>query len=260
MSKKAAKNHKEKEKEKDAEPVKAQYKHVPTHAAFDALSGSPASWSHGDRPKIREQNKRRSELAMSRTGSSLSTVTMNAATNIQKHPLPRNSSYSSYNPTWFDRGGDLNYSFERSDQPAKRQKPSRGHSYHDSGLGSSTRPSPLASNVQSEGVSPAMSSGNSTSSHHSSENLEMPRNVNRQSMRPQPIVYAEQDIFDKLHKSTNRKLGEAPLHDSPLLFPRCLYRPQWRHRKRSKRSVGVCWAERKPSPLCEHREEERLLI
>lgn len=35
------------------------------------------------------------------------------------------------------------------------------------------------------------------------------------SQRPQPIVYAEKDIFDRLHTSTTRKLGEAPLYDSP---------------------------------------------
>jgi hypothetical protein len=29
------------------------------------------------------------------------------------------------------------------------------------------------------------------------------------------MVYAEKDIFDRLHTSTTRKLGEAPLYDSP---------------------------------------------
>jgi hypothetical protein len=28
-------------------------------------------------------------------------------------------------------------------------------------------------------------------------------------------VYAEKDIFERLHTSTTRKLGEAPLYDSP---------------------------------------------
>jgi hypothetical protein len=43
----------------------------------------------------------------------------------------------------------------------------------------------------------------------------MPQNSKRTSVRPQPIVYAEQDVFDRLHTSTTRKLGEAPLYDSP---------------------------------------------
>jgi hypothetical protein len=155
LSKRAAKQHKEKEKEKDAEPVKVPYKHIPTHAAYDALNGAPPSWKHDDRIKIKEQHKRRSEMALSRTGSSLSTMSyLNAAAGpSQAPPLPRNSSYSSYNPTWFDRGGDLNYSFERTDPVPRRQKPSRGHSYHDSGIGPSVGPSPLASNMQSEGTS-----------------------------------------------------------------------------------------------------------
>lgn len=200
-----------KEKEKEVES-KVPYKHVPTHAAFDALSGAPASWNYDDRPKIKEQNKRRSQMAISRTGSSLSTVSyMNAAASSSSAPyIPRNVSYNSYNPTWFDRGGDPNYSFE---PVPKRYKPSKGHSYNDSGIGPSIGPSPLASNVQSEEVSPVISSGNSTSSD--SDHLEMAQNRNRTSVRQQPTVYADQDIFDKLHTSTNRKLGEAPLYDTP---------------------------------------------
>lgn len=243
MSRKAAKEHKQQAAESQKEAVvKVPYKHTPTHAAVDALSGAPSSWKLEDRSKIKAHHKRRSEMVISRTGSSLSNVSyMNAAAGPSTMPpLPRNSSYSSYNPTWFDRGGDVYYQNETQQQ--KRYKPSRGHSYHDSGIG----PSPLASNVQSEGtssntsslqqiplsestfqsqfdnrltssaeVSPVVSSGNSTTSN-SSDNLEIsvtPK-PNRMSQRPQPIVYAEKDIFDRLHTSTTRKLGEAPLYDT----------------------------------------------
>jgi hypothetical protein len=128
-------------------------------------------------------------------------------------PLPRNSSYNSYNPTWFDRGGEIYYS--NNDGTQKRFKQARGHSYHDSGIG----PSPLGSKDQSEDASPVISSGNSTNS--SSDNLEMAASKsNRLSQRLQPIVYAERDIFDRLHKSTTRKLGEAPLYDSPPMKPK----------------------------------------
>jgi len=231
--------------------VTVPYKHIPTHAAVDALSGAPSSWKHEDRPKIKEHHKRRSQMVISRTGSSLSTTSyMNAAAgpSLQAPPLPRNSSYSSYNPTWYDRSGDVYYSRDKGKQ---RQ---RGHSYNDSGLGPSIRPSPLASNIHSEGtssrnsihqstaymgstdqsqtndrltpdveVSPVVSSGNSTTSI-SSDNLEIPNHSQPSrleissrpsSSRPQPNVYAEQDIFDRLHTSTTRKLGEAPLYDSP---------------------------------------------
>ena len=231
--------------------VKVPYKHVPTHAAVDALSGAPSSWKAEDRPKIKEHHQRRSQMVISRTGSQLSNVSyMNAAAGPTLQPaLPRNNSYSSYNPTWFDRGGD---SYYPPDSSSKRQRPSKGHSYHDSGLGPSIGPSPLGSNFQSEGtssntnqqrtkayiqsmcqsqsenqltpdaeVSPVVSSGNSTTSN-SSENLEMKiaSNPNRMSQRPQPIVYAEKDIFDRLHTSTTRKLGEAPLYDSPHIRSR----------------------------------------
>jgi hypothetical protein len=190
-------------------------------------------------------------MAVSRTTSTLSTTSyLNSAAGPSNGapPLPRNSSYSSYNPTWFDRGGDVYYSREPA---AKRQKASRGHSYHDSGIGPSVGPSPLASNMHSEGelflhsssvsqsltiysdVSPVISSGNSTTSD-SSDNLEIsvapnrhyhiPKrpesirtdsNISNRMSRPQPITYAEKDIFSRLHTSTTRKLGEAPLYDSP---------------------------------------------
>lgn len=213
MSRKAAKDVKAKqaEKEKTADATaKIPYKHTPTHAAVDALSGAPSSWKSEDRGKIMEHHKRRSQMAISRTASSLSTMSyMNSAAGPSSSapPLPRITSYSSYNPTWYDRTGDLGYS---NDAVSKRHKPNRGHSYNDSGIG----PSPLASNVQSEEVSPVVSSGNSTTSNNSSDNLEMANN-NSMSQRPQPMVYAEKDIFDRLHTSTTRKLGEAPISASP---------------------------------------------
>lgn len=156
-SRKAAKEHKVKSSEKDKngnDVVKMPYKHVPTHAAVDALSGAPSSWKLEDRSKIKEHHQRRSQMVISRTGSSVSTMSyMNAAAGprSQAPPLPRNSSYSSYNPTWFDRGGDI---YHTSGEPSqKRYKPSRNHSYHDSGIGPSVGPTPLASNINSEGTS-----------------------------------------------------------------------------------------------------------
>src|SRR6187402_3478162 len=83
MSRKAAKEHKVKAAEKEKDPnevVKLPYKHVPTHAAVDALSGAPSSWKHEDRPKIKEHHQRRSQMVISRTGSTLSTTSyMNSA-------------------------------------------------------------------------------------------------------------------------------------------------------------------------------------
>lgn len=153
-SRKAAKTHKEKIAAKEVD-VTVPYKHVPTHAAVDALSGAPSTWKADDRSKIKEHHKRRSQMAISRTASSLSTVSyLNpaAGSSSQAPPMPRNSSYSSYNPTWNERGDQSLYPTEAPTQ--KRYKVSRGqstgsvtgHHYHDSGIG----PSPLASNYHSE--------------------------------------------------------------------------------------------------------------
>jgi len=155
MSRKAAKQHKEKAAEKViSEVVKTPYKHVPSHAAVDALSGAPSSWKQEDRPKIAAHHKRRSQMVISRTGSSLSTMSYANATagpSSQAPPLPRNSSYGSYNPAWFDKSDQTYYLDQQPGQ--KRYRPSRGHSYNDSGIGASVGPSPLASNTQTEGIS-----------------------------------------------------------------------------------------------------------
>jgi hypothetical protein len=149
---KAAKDHKAKkevENKENEEPVKVPYKHIPTHAAVDALSGAPSSWKHEDRSKIKKHHQRRSQMTISRTQSTLSAASyLNAAAGPSTMPeLPRNTSYDSYNPTWFDRGGDV-----YRDPASRRQlQKHRGHSYNDSGMGASIRPSPLASNIQSEG-------------------------------------------------------------------------------------------------------------
>ncbi len=71
-SKKAAKMHKKIASEQiSAENVpKPPYKHIPTHAYLDALSGCPSSWMHEDRIKIMEQRAER--RSMKSTDPSLS--------------------------------------------------------------------------------------------------------------------------------------------------------------------------------------------
>lgn len=226
-SRKAAKEHKVKSAEKEADkPITVPYKHIPTHAAIDALNGSPSSWKYEDLPKIKEHHKRRSQMAISRTHSMLSTTSyMNAAAgpSTSVPPLPRNISYNSHNSTWFNRDGDLYYSSENTH---RKPKQSRHLSYQDSALG----PSPLGTEVPSEGislpyssslarltpsiaVSPVISSGNSTTSN-SSDNLDI-SNSKQNASRPQPVVYAENYFLEQLHTSTHRKLGEAPVYSSP---------------------------------------------
>jgi hypothetical protein len=158
LSRKAAKEHKVKAAGKDADkPDAVPYKHIPTHAAVDALNGAPSSWKYEDLPKIKEHHKRRSQMAISRTQSMLSTTSyMNAAAGPSTDipPLPRASSYTNYsthNSTWFNRDGDLYYPTEPT---PRKMKPSRNQSYQDSALGRS----PLATEVSSEGTPPPCSS------------------------------------------------------------------------------------------------------
>ncbi|KAK8052097.1 hypothetical protein PG993_003482 [Apiospora rasikravindrae] len=83
-----AKDHSAKaaEKTKDEE-TKKPYRHVPTHAALDAMAGTPSSWRDEERPRILEQHRRRSAM-----GTNL----------VRTQGYPRDStmsyvSYSSYN-------------------------------------------------------------------------------------------------------------------------------------------------------------------
>ncbi|KAK0715847.1 hypothetical protein B0H67DRAFT_645538 [Lasiosphaeris hirsuta] len=69
-SRQAAKERRTKQAESKKEEDKTPYRHVPKHAAIDALSGGPASFRDGDRPAILEQNQRRSMMTASGVGMS----------------------------------------------------------------------------------------------------------------------------------------------------------------------------------------------
>ncbi|XXG94444.1 dolichyl-phosphate beta-glucosyltransferase [Hypoxylon texense] len=103
------------------EAVKLPYKHVVTHAALDALSGAPSGWKHTDRPKIMEQNRRRTAMAaseanlagMPRVGSSMSYVSHASVYSTPVVPLPKNYSYGNIPASWREQLGG----------------PQEGHSY-----------------------------------------------------------------------------------------------------------------------------------
>ncbi len=69
-------------KAKGEDTAKVPYKHIPTHAAIDAMYGAPNAFKEFDRAIILEQNRRRSAMSsngasiksMPRHGSSLSAV------------------------------------------------------------------------------------------------------------------------------------------------------------------------------------------
>lgn len=96
--------------EKKEDEVKTPYKHVPKHAAADAIASAPPSWREDDRQKIQEQNRRRSAMAASsqsmnmmpgvpRVGSSLSHVSYPTDQNVTPMVrLPRAYSYTGISP------------------------------------------------------------------------------------------------------------------------------------------------------------------
>jgi hypothetical protein len=125
-SRQQAKEHNQKEAEKaQKEAAHAPYRHVPTHAAIDALSGAPPSWKHDDRAKIVDLNRRRSAMAASgrdmrmpgppslaglpRVASSLSHVSYPSLHANPSGYMPRAYSYTGVPPvpSWPDRGVDM---------------------------------------------------------------------------------------------------------------------------------------------------------
>lgn len=115
-SRQAAKHHaaKEAELKKQEEAKKTPYKHVPKHAALDALSCGPASCREEDRVRIQEENRRRNAM----TASGTSTPTYNGLPRAQSmlstvsyptmhaNPIvhPGTYSYSPAHPSRFQHG------------------------------------------------------------------------------------------------------------------------------------------------------------
>lgn len=91
-SRQLAKEHNAKlaEQKKQDSSKSTPYRHIPTHAASDAISSAPPAWREAaDRPRIAEHNRRRS--AMAAAGLSMN---MPSTTNV--HAIPRVSSSLSY--------------------------------------------------------------------------------------------------------------------------------------------------------------------
>lgn len=92
-AKQAADSQKGKNIAAKSDPKPVPYKHIPTHAATDALLGAPATWRERDKKAIQAQNQRRSQLNLNQNRSSLSNVTSlnrdqsftSAATDQWKH-------------------------------------------------------------------------------------------------------------------------------------------------------------------------------
>lgn len=92
-AKKAANKHKASIAKQSTDDAPAPYRHIPTHAAVDALSGAPSSWREEDRSAIKAQHKRRSMMTRNDSGIS----------NLKRNSSYNNSTYS--NSTY--HGSDL---------------------------------------------------------------------------------------------------------------------------------------------------------
>ncbi|EFQ27683.1 hypothetical protein CGRA01v4_02921 [Colletotrichum graminicola] len=202
-SRQQAKEHKQKQVEKTTEAPNEPYRHVPTHAAFDALSGAPSSFKHEDRPRIMEQNRRRSVMASSgltkmsrlslpRVSSSLSHVTYPSENATPMSIMPRAYSYSGGPPAaqfWHERNKNSVYSgTDGSRISLKGKEVDRSW---ESGRNSPT-------SIKAE--SPTGSSSYSTSSQ---EDLEM-KPVRQKSVPPAHRNPAATTDAHRLHPSSRR--------------------------------------------------------
>ncbi|KAL8921803.1 MAG: hypothetical protein Q9208_005560 [Pyrenodesmia sp. 3 TL-2023] len=177
-AKKAAAEHKQAKAlevpvEKKDTPI--PYRHVPTHAATDALTGAPSSWREEDRAAISYQHKRRS--MMTRNSSTLSST------------IRASNSYT---------GSDLSsYGMLPGGQAP-------GHA-------SSSRPSPIRLDTRR---SVQRTSQYQPSPLNSNELVELPSS--RTYSAPRPLQHGQHlTPMDNAPRTTTRRLGEAPLLDTP---------------------------------------------
>lgn len=249
-SRQAAKEHAARQAEKEkAEQTKAPYKHIPSHAAIDALSGGPATWRDTDRPKILEQNRRRSAMTasglgmsgtmtpvhqgMPRVHSSLSHVSYPSAYASPHVQIPRAYSYSSMAaPGWSHYGGEVNYTaMPMAPAPAvsgkgkevERVMVDSGRASRASSHGSSGGPSPAGGSQTGKdmAVSPVGSSSNSTSSQ---DDLEMKpiKHASSASAKAPTIAKpaTEPDTLHRLHPSHSRRISDSNQGRSSAPSPR----------------------------------------
>ncbi|KAL8691546.1 MAG: hypothetical protein Q9224_004153 [Gallowayella concinna] len=198
-AKKAADKHKQAKATEIPVEVKAApvpYRHIPTHAAVDALTGAPSSWREEDRAAIKHQHKRRS--MMTRNSSTLSGTL---------HP---SSSYA---------GSDFSNSHGMM-PPAGNSRPSptrldTRRSYQGTGH---YQPSPLASN----GMYRLQKHGTVITDHlrlrrfpGGIRTLQLFIIISFQPHGPHGQHGHHLLPMDNAPRTTSRKLGEAPLYESP---------------------------------------------
>ncbi|RYC54827.1 hypothetical protein CHU98_g11385 [Xylaria longipes] len=236
-----AKEYNAKQVDKDkAEAVKLPYKHVPTHAAADAIATAPSSWRQDDRSKIREQNRRRSAMAASgmghsalpRVGSNLANVSYPSVYANPVVPLPKNYSYSSIPSSWRERMASTPEAMEEADYFSRpRDYKGKGKEVMQPftvGTGgtaspvlSSGRTSPLSSRAVpvnvGVGVAVGVAVGGGLENSSDSEAEKEVRNqvINNVSYNPEPRPPPSRDSstsgerLHRLHPAHARKMSES---------------------------------------------------
>ncbi|KAK3398152.1 hypothetical protein B0T20DRAFT_452962 [Sordaria brevicollis] len=199
-SRQAAKEETAKKAEKEKAEAKVPYKHVPKHAAVDALLGGPTGWKEADRVRIMEENRRRSAMTangmgmpsglstpvhagvFTRANSSLTHVSYSTpsgyATPVPH--IPRAYSYHGPTPGWSHHGGEISYlsidmagaassgtSLKGKEKEVRRPRLDSGRTSRSSSRFSATGgrfPYEGASRTRDGSSSPVQSSSNSSSS------------------------------------------------------------------------------------------------
>ncbi|KAK4134375.1 hypothetical protein BT67DRAFT_497416 [Trichocladium antarcticum] len=239
----AAKEHRAEKAAKDKkEAEKPPYKHIPKHAATDALSGGPAGWREHDRQKIVEHNKRRSALTasgmgmsgvsgMPRVQSSLSHVSYPTSYVNPIVHVPRTYSYSSMPVGWTHHGREMSYSpVDMGHMSLKGKEVERimGVSSHTSRSSSKASigrtPLPIGDTLRNGdvAVSPVESSSTSNSSQ---DDLEMKPTKHCASIPPpisgvRPRPTGDIETVHRLHPGHSRRVSD-PNHSA--VPPRNLY-------------------------------------
>ncbi|KAH6856668.1 hypothetical protein B0I37DRAFT_426064 [Chaetomium sp. MPI-CAGE-AT-0009] len=222
----AAKEHRAEQAKKEKEEVqKPPYKHVPKHAAIDAMSGGPGGWRENDRARIVEQNRRRSAMTASGVGmsgmitpvhsgmprvhSSLSNVSYPSAYASPVVHLPRGYSYGSMPAGWAPHGREMTYSpidvgsISPKGKEVERIVDSSRTSRSSSKMSAGRIPLPPAGTLggRDTAPSPVESSGDSTSSQ---DDLEMKPAAKHSPARPT----SQSESIHRLHPGRSRRISD----------------------------------------------------
>lgn len=246
----AAKEHRAEQAEREKkEAEKPPYRHIPKHAAIDALSGGPAGWREHDRRRIVEQNRRRSAMTASGVGmsgvmtpvhagimprvhSSLSHVSYPSAYASPVVQLPRNHSSSSVPPGWTPHTREAScspvdvgtMSLKGKEVERARVEPS-ATSRSSSKMSSERNPFPVGDAV-GNGDAAASPVDSSSSSSSSQDDLEMkparPVVPSAAVTKPDRPV-SDTETIHRLHPGCSRRISDP---NQPAAPPRSSFAPR----------------------------------